>query len=425
MASNIDSEFSGAITDAQLVSWPRVAAVSMMVGFSLPTFVTGLEIYLSVSLVNFLIALVVGCGILAIVGGLMGVIGAKTRLSSYLLVRIAFGDRGAGVVNIAFAISLLGWYGFNIDLFSGAVSELLEQVFNLHVADLPIEIFASICMTLTTIFGFRAINILSSVLIPIMLIATFWLAYSSLSNYSLGDLIVMQVEPSMSLGAAISSIVGAIIIGAIILPDITRFIRGWKGALTTAFLSYVVVQLIVMIVAAMAAAASGKTEILEIMLSLGMGFSAFAIVIAGSWILNSLNLYSSVLSVEATFPKLKSNWLIIALGVLGVVAASLNILDMFLTFLFYLAVVFIPVAGVILVDYFLIRPSAYCEKTLESNRLFSPIAFFAWFVGALVAALGSNALLPTVTGIAALDAIAISAIGYGGFSWKSRERKSK
>jgi len=39
------SEFAAvAISDDQLTPWPRVAAVSALVAFSLPTFITGLEI---------------------------------------------------------------------------------------------------------------------------------------------------------------------------------------------------------------------------------------------------------------------------------------------------------------------------------------------------------------------------------------------
>ena len=60
---------------------------------------------------------------LTIIGCITGSIGARTRLSSYMLVRIAFGDRGASLVNLAFALSLLGWFGVNIDLF-GVDTEL-------------------------------------------------------------------------------------------------------------------------------------------------------------------------------------------------------------------------------------------------------------------------------------------------------------
>jgi len=105
------SEFAViAINEKQLVSWPRVAAVAAMVAFSLPTFVTGLEVGAELSTANTAWAIFWGSIIIFAIGAITGIIGAKSRLSSYLLVRIAFGDRGAAFVNIAFAISLLGCY---------------------------------------------------------------------------------------------------------------------------------------------------------------------------------------------------------------------------------------------------------------------------------------------------------------------------
>ena len=106
------------INSNELVAWPRIAAIAAMLSFSLPTFITGLEIHQSSSVSNTLWALVIGSLILTLIGGAMGTIGVKSRLSSYLLVKIAFGNAGAGIVNIAFALSLIGWFGVNIDLFS-------------------------------------------------------------------------------------------------------------------------------------------------------------------------------------------------------------------------------------------------------------------------------------------------------------------
>lgn len=416
-----NSEFSAApITDDQLVAWPRVAAIAVMVAFALPVFVTGLEMYAKLTFMDMMIALFVGSAILTVIGATMGSIGARTRLSSYLLVRIAFGDRGAALVNIAFAVSLVGWFGVNIDLFSGAAVRLAADVFNVTVPAWPIEIGAGILMTTTTIFGFRAINVLASWLAPVLAIVTAMLLYGTFESHSLNDLMAIERVATATISDGVSAVVGGIIIGAIILPDITRFIRHWKGAIQVAFWAYMVVELVVFAVAGMAGAASGKTEVLDVMLHFGLGLGAFAIVIAGSWVLNSLNLYSTVLSVEATFPKLKGAMVTAVLGALGVGAAFLNILDSFLAFLAFLAVIFVPVAGVIITDYLLISRDAYCEERLANNRALSPMAFVSWGVGAAVAALINEGMIGTLLGVGVLDSVFVSALLYGALSWKSR-----
>mgnify|MGYP001821611980 CR=1 FL=1 len=383
-----------------------------MVSFSLPAFITGLEVSNGLQSSDAMLALVAGSLIIVIVGAVMGAIGAYTRLSSYLLVRIAFGDAGARLVNMAFAISLLGWFGVNINLFTNALGELTMSVFGTRVSDVWLAIVASACMTATTLVGFRAINILSSALVPILAIVTVLLAWSALEMLSFGNIMALEKQATLTIGEGISAIVGSIIVGAIILPDITRFVRHWSGAVYTAIIAYIVVQVAVMGSATLAGSVSGKTDILEILLDVNLGFGAFVIVIAGSWVLNSLNLYSAVLSTKASFVALKTRPLTLALGATGVVAALMNILDSFLTFLFYLSVVFIPVAGVIIVDFFLVQREAYQVESLYQNRSINIKGVAAWSIGALYAVIASTTEFPSLTQIAAIDAVLLSAVTY-------------
>lgn len=417
------NEFAAiAITDDKLVPWPRVAAVAAMVAFSLPTFITGLEVSQGLSSINAVWALVLGSLIILLIGGIMGAIGAKSRMSSYLLVRIAFGDKGASLVNIAFAISLLGWFGVNINLFADAVSRLALDLFGLEVPTLVLAIFASICMTATTIIGFKAINILATLMVPILAIVTFLLAKSALSEQSFIDILALERTETITTGQGISAIVGAIIIGAIILPDITRFVKHWSGAIYTSVIAYLIVQLAVMGAAALAGAVSGKTDILDIMLDLNLGIGAFLIVIGSSWVLNSLNLYSAILGTKATFPKLNSTWLAIGLGAVGVIAALMNLLDNFIPFLIFLSDIFVPVAGVIIIDALLMRRADYHIDTLTDNRTFNWAGLIAWAIGAGFALMISHGLIPSPTGITSIDAILLAGLSYMALAWVERKR---
>jgi cytosine permease len=355
-----------------------------MVAFSLPTFLTGMEVSLVLPGSDGFVALFWGSLLLAVIASISGSIGARTHLSSYMLVRIAFGDKGAALVNVAFAVSLLGWFGVNIDLFSGAVDRLLADSVGLTLPTWLVELAAGAVMTITTIYGFRAINTLSLVLVPVMMAVTASLISSSLDVRPLAEILAVEPSERYALGRGISSVVGGVIVGAVIMPDVTRFIRHWRGAIYTAVLAYFFVGIIVMSAGGLAAAALERDDLLEIMLLVGLGWGAFAIVIAGSWVLNSLNLYSTMLSVEATWPALNNRFLVIVLGALGTGAAFLNILDVFLTFLFYLAIVFVPVAGVIMIDYIVARRSAYHEEreTLQADVRITAIS--AWAIGAAI-----------------------------------------
>jgi cytosine permease len=426
------SEFSAVpIRDNQLVAWPRVAAISAMVGFSILTFMTGLEVFKGLSPTNALWALFWGCVIVVIIGAITGYIGAADRMSSYLLVRVAFGDKGAALVNIAFAVSLMGWFGLNINLFMDTVGRLASDLWGLDIPNVLLAILASTCMTLTTLVGFKAINWLSTLLIPIMALVTILFARSAFTDQTWSGFLAMDKparalgENAMSIGDGISWVVGAVIIGAIILPDITRFMRRPRGAVYTSILTYFIVGILVMSAAGLAAVSAGvfkgyfdqedvtRTDvILKLMLDVNLGFGAFIIIIAGTWVLNSLNLYSAVLGTKATFPKLNTKWLTIILGAVGVIAALMNILGAFEVFLWYLSIIFIPVAGVLMVDRLFLRPSVYNLETLKDNNRLNVTAFGAWAVGAIFAILADQGILPTLTKIGAMDALVLSAVLY-------------
>ena len=395
-------------TDARVASF-RVAAVASMVSFSLPTFIAGIEVSSGVGPDLALAAILGGALVIFLIGWLMGSIGARTGFNSYLLVRLAFGDAGARIVNLAFSISLLGWFGINLNLFGLAIAGLSDELFGVIPPELLVTILASLLITVTTIIGFRAINLVSTLMIPVLAFVALALLVTATSQTAP---VVAASQGEMSLGDGISAIVGSIVIGSIIMPDITRFLRTSGGALLTSGTSYMIAQPFVMWVAASAAMVLGTEDIISIMLTLGLGLGAFMIIIAGSWVLNALNLYSAVLGVTASFPTLSARTVTVVLGVIGVTAGLMNILDSFVTFLFYLSVVFIPVAGVIIVDHFIARPEAYRVREVADNQSLNRWGLLAWFMGAAIALAASEGFIGSVTHVAALDAMLTAAVLY-------------
>ena len=395
-------------TDARVASF-RVAAVASMVSFSLPTFIAGIEVSSGVGPDLTLAAILGGALVIFLIGWLMGSIGARTGFNSYLLVRLAFGDAGARVVNLAFSISLLGWFGINLNLFGLAIAGLSDELFGIIPPELLVTIMASLLITVTTIIGFRAINLVSTLMIPVLAFVAIALLVTATSQAAP---VVAASQGEMSLGDGISAIVGSIVIGSIIMPDITRFLRSSGGAFLTSGTSYMIAQPFVMWVAASAAMVLGTQDIISIMLTLGLGLGAFIIIIAGSWVLNALNLYSAVLGVTASFPRLSARTVTVVLGVIGVTAGLMNILDSFVTFLFYLSVVFIPVAGVIIVDHFVARPEVYQVNAVEDNQPLNRWGLLTWFMGAAIALAASEGFIGSVTRVAALDAMLTTAVLY-------------
>ena len=392
-------------------SWYRVALINAAVALSLPTFVVGIEIANSVAARDFLVAIPIGFLIIALIGSLVGVVGTRTHLSSYLLARVAFGRRGAALVNMAFAISLLGWFGVNIDLFSDAVGRLSDQLFGWDPPNRLVEIAGGTLMIATTVFGFRAIAVLSALVVPLMAMVALWMAFN-LWTVATPLPQMASADGTISLGSAISAAVGSIIIGAIIMPDTTRFIDRWAGAVKVSVLAFLVVTVAVSLIAGLSGYVTGTTGVLDMMLEMNLGLGAFVIVIAGCWVLNSLNLYSCSLAFKASFPRFAGTGPVVVAGCIGVVAASFDILDHFIDFLLYLSLAFVPVAGVILIDYYVVGRDRY-DEPLETSGVgaWSYRALGAWIGGASASLLAARGGL-TLTSVPACDALVVSALAY-------------
>jgi len=389
------------------IPWWRIALINVLFSFSLPSLVAGMDLAHATPSGRLIAGLLVGSAILTAIAILTSVVGSRTRLSSYLLARVAFGTRGSMLLNLAFAVSLVGWFGVNLNLFGQALSRLMPALIGYSGPEWPVELVAGLVMTGTTLVGLKAINRLSYVIVPVLILVCGLMFVRTLGHGDIGGILRLAPATGMSFGDAVSAVVGGVIVGAVIMPDTCRFIGPARGAVWTSVLTYFITNGLVMLIGGLAALALHRDDMLELMLAMGLGAGAFAIVIGSSWLLNALNLYSAALSVDAALPSLPRAWTTLFCGALGTLAAFLGLLEHFLSFLFYLSIVFVPVASIIVLDCFLLRPADYLGPAEPPVRAVEPAALLAWAAGAAFAVLGSMGWV-RLTGIAALDAMLVS-----------------
>ncbi len=416
---DVDSDefLTSPVPSERSIPWWKIAVTNVLFSICLPTLIMGLDLGLAAPRRQFFWGIIVGSLILTVIGVLTAVLGCRTRLSSYMLARIAFGTVGSTVLNLAFALSLLGWFGVNINLFGDAMARLMAALWGYGGPLWPAEIAAGVLMTLTTLAGLRAINGLSMIVVPVLALVCVLLLFESFKHGSPAQILARAPAAGLSFGDIVSAVVGGVIVGAVVMPDTCRFIERPSGAVWTAVLTYFVTGVAVALIGGIAGLATGRTEILELMLFMGMGGGAFAVVLGGSWVLNALNLYSMALSLGVAVPRTRRVTTTLLGGVAGTLAAFLHLLDHFLAFLFYLSIVFVPVAGIIVIDFFVVRPAAYRSDAVASVNLLEGAAVLAWAAGACAAVLAANGLL-RLSGIAAVDALLVSAVCYSSLRWR-------
>ena len=155
-------------------------------------------------------------------------------------------------------------------------------------------------------------------------------------------------------------------------------------------------------------------SLLTLMTLSGLGVGAALIVVLGSWVLNSLNLYSAVLTIRASITESRQMGTTLCLGVLGIAAAAMNITTWFIDFLIYLSIAFIPIAGIMLVHFYTalqpVPQDALTPRAIEDSKSNSQ-AIMAW-VASLAIALAEMQTAITLSGVMSIDLLAFSAAFY-------------
>jgi len=387
----------------------RIALINCGLALSLSGLVLGVELGANLGLTRSTVAFVAGGIVLALIAGITGYVGVKVRMSSYMIIRYAFGSRGSNIVNLCMAVSLLGWFGVMASLFAQAAAELWTALTGIALPEWMFIVAGGVLMTAGAMRGFRSLKFLSVLLVPVQLLVLLWLVQIMLTGTSFAEL--LQVEPAggITIGDAVSAVIGGWIVGAVCQPDLTRYGKTFADSAIAAAIPFFIAGSFIYVVAAMTGLWSGESDLLPVMIALGMGAAAFVFVLFSSWITNAMNLYGCSLSINAVFRNLREWHIAVASGMLGTALALAGILDRFVDFVFSLGVLFTPVAGIYIVDFFCFRRDLYLSGNTEVERAFSVPAFVAWIAGIGVAVAAGKGWF-TLTGTAAIDSLLVTSL---------------
>ena len=398
------------VPEERTVSGLRLALVIIGFTITLPIFIAGSRIGLALGLSDGSKAFMGGGAVLAVIGTLTAYIGSRARLSTYVITQFCFGQAGARVINAVVAIALLGWYGVTVEVFARACQTTVRTLFGFDIPTVGLCILGSTLMAFTAMWGFKALNSLSTFAVPLMmaLLGTAVVAALRLSPWE-----ALQTVHSGSLGAgtAVSLVVGSFIVGAILLPDLCRYARRPWEAMLAAAVSLGLVFPLVFYCSMVPSLATGQNDLVLIMIGLGIGIPALVLLIFATWSTNSHNLYCTSLTLASLLPRVPKWKLTILAGVLGTLMASVGIMDHFIGFLIFLGLSIPPIAGIYAADFFLLSNQNYTPLELTARPAWNGPGFVAWVI-ASGAAYASQEQHLALTGIASCDSILVGFIIY-------------
>lgn len=344
-----------------------------------------------------LLAIIIGSIAGSVLLSMAGKIGSDHAVPSLIGIRPAFGLYGSYLAAVLNIIQLIGWTTFEILILSKAA----EQLTNMHDTFVWNIIFGAI-IALLGIFGplFLVKQWLSKFAIWIVYassaIILVTLLFQNLPNVISGD------GKDMSFFVALDIVIAMPISWMPLVSDYNRFAKTSKGAFIGTLIGFSITNIIFYVGGLL----FGVGDISSIIISIqAILFGFILLVMIVDEIDNAFaDIYSAAISSQSIFHNLNQRHLIIGFSIVSTILAIFVSIEGYEQFLFLIGALFIPLFGVLLTDYFVIKRGKYLNDMMYGNKIIKigyP-AIIAWAIGALVYYLLSQlspiylAQLPTI-----------------------------
>ncbi|CDG20437.1 Permease [Xenorhabdus poinarii G6] len=348
------------VPQTQRVSLFSVAIVHMGMLTALDQFMLGAVLGGAMDLFDAFIAIFIGSLIFGIVTFGLGLAGMREGLSGSLLARwCGFGRIGSICIGLVIAVSLLGWFGIQNAIFAHSLNFATGNKLGFGWA----AALSGIVLTTLVAFGFKALQFTARIAVPLFILLVAYISTSVLSVHAdqpLSEIIKLpHFGETLSISAGITIVVGGAIVASLMTPDLTRYTKSGTHVFGITLLTMIAGEFVINGLAILIAKTLHTSDVVTIMSQVAGG-AGLLVVVFSTLRVNDLNLYSSSLGIinaveGITGKKLRYPPTAIVIGILGTLLSILGILERFVDFLTVLGVVFPPILGVMLVDYYILR----------------------------------------------------------------------
>ena len=316
--------------------------------------------------------------ILGIYTGALAYIAAKTGLSTHLLTKYAFGTKGSYLSSGLLGFTQVGWFGVGVAMFAVPVQKVTGM--NVYV----LIAIAGILMTVTAIYGIKALAILGIVAVPSIAILGSYSVFEATSTAGgLQGLMNYQPKEMMGLATALTVCIGSFISGGTLTPDFARFAKTTRSAVVSTVIAFFLGNSLMFLFGAVGAIVYGKADISDVMFLQGLIMPAIIVLGLNIWTTNENALYASSLGF-ANITKLPKNIIVVFNGAVGTIMA-MWLYNNFVGFLTVLGSILPSIGAILLADFYILHRGSYKKFEEMSFKSVNWIAILAWLGGILIA----------------------------------------
>ena len=317
-----------------------------------------------------------------VIGALVGYIGYKTACNSGLLYRFVYGEIGAYFPVLFLALVLICWQGIVVGAFGFAWAQSFDSPTFYLVA-----LFAGALFTWTTYYGVRGLELVSTPSVVILIIVGVYAAYTQVSQAGgIQEFLALSETTAASNPIsnmdAINIVIGSWIVGAIVMPEYTRFAKNAWVALTIPFIVMIIAQWFLQIIGSAGGIVSGQYDFTTYMRLQGVFVAGLGLIgmSMALWTTGDANLYLPVIQTSSLLRRPQKVMTVIC-GVLGTIV-GLVIYQHFIQFIDKLAILLPPLIGPVIAHFYIVKKRKFNVDKLDDLPKWNVAALIAYMIGA-------------------------------------------
>jgi NCS1 family nucleobase:cation symporter-1 len=315
-----------------------------------------------------LLAILIGAVAGNVLLGLAAMIGADARVPGMVLLRAPLGQRGSYAPTVVNVAQNLGWSTFELIIISTAAAALSQRVFGFEARWLWALLFGVVSLVLGLLgpIGFVR-RYVKKFAVWAVAASIAYLTWWALDKANLHELWHAPATGGLTLGQGVDLVLASVISWTPLAADYTRFARDRRSAFFGAGVGYFFPTLWGFALGAVLVLARDLSNPAQIPSAVASG-SVLAVVALLMLTVDEsdeafADVYSTAVSLQNLLPRASQRVLICIVAATATAGAIVIDLGNYLTFLYLLGSVFVPLFGVLLADW-LARGSHYSERDI-------------------------------------------------------------
>lgn len=360
-----------------------IAMVLFSFTFFTGTMFAGGKIGVAFDFVDILWITAIGNLLLALYAASLGLISARSGLNTVLMGRFCFGNLGSKLSDFLLGFAELGWYAWG----TATLAISLVKIIGMPESwVMPLMVLFGLLFSVTALVGFKGLEYLSRVSIPLMfilLITSIVLATKEIGGWT--GLTAVKPTEAMTFSTAVTIVFGTFASGATQITNWTRMSKNGKIAVWACLISFVIGNGLMVLAGAWMAIVYQQADIVEVLVLQGLSVAAVIMLCMNLWTIQGPTIYNVSAAACHLVRSERRKTMTILAAIVGIVLAVAGMYELLLPFLLLLGAIIPPVGGVIMADYWVRYKGQYPLLNDVELPNFNWNGLIAYSIGAIVA----------------------------------------